>query len=766
MSSYLNNQNMAPRVSNQAEEEIDLKEVLTALFRYKKSMITITLVIMIFSIFIAYFKTDIYQADLTLQIQDSGASQGQGDFMAAALGTQGGNLGNEIAIFKSRFIAKKVLEKVQLGTRYYTTSGLKTVELYKQSPFVVQAGAISERLIGYEFHVQPVDPMHFRLTLEPTLGMKIGAFFGSASSAAMVQSVTYQGVFAYGSMINTPSFRLKVMKTAEMGEGDYTFTITPNEYMYGLIQSSLNVAMGAEKGSILTLSYQDNVPQRAQDVLNIIAEVYENQNVKIKSASAEKTLSFIDEQVSAINKALQQSAINLKDYKSSHVVVDLGSKAGIAATALSGYEAQMYELQMQESSLRNLLTFLKNNKEIKGIDLSTASKSIVSLIQKIQEINTLHSSLLVDYTPKHPSVMKAEEQLASLKEDLQGTIESSLRGIEERKTSLNGIIQKHTASLESLPEEERQLTQLNRTFMFNEKIYEYLLQKRAETAIIESSTVSGIRIIDDALVGGIAVQPNRVLIVMMGLIIGLIIGILQAFIRHFLANTIQTIGDLEKHTPLPLYGVLPLFTDKKTLYEDALRVLLTRLEFSEFKPKVIAVTSSVQGEGRTTTALELAKVIGQSGKKVVILDLDMRASRVNQKLAMTNTTGMSTLLGGQSTFADVVHTIASNIDVVVAGPVPSNPYELIMSERLHALLEELREVYDYIILESPPVGLVADALVLMRLSDLNLVVFKAAYSKKDFIKSTNRFVNEHQLHNVGIILNGLELKKIRPWLRK
>ncbi len=362
--------------------------------------------------------------------------------------------------------------------------------------------------------------------------------------------------------------------------------------------------------------------------------------------------------------------------------------------------------------------------------------------------------------------MKADEQLISLKSDLQGTIESSLRGIGERKNSLNGIIQKHTTAFESLPEEERELTQLNRTFMFNEKIYEYLLQKRAETAIIESSTVSGIRIVDDALTGGIAVQPNRALIIMMGLIIGLILGILQAFIRHFLANTIQTINDLESHTTLPLYSVLPLFKEKKSLYEDALRVLLTRLEFNAEKPKVITITSSVQGEGRTMTALELAKVISQSGKKVVILDLDMRASRVNQKLAMANGAGMSTLLTGQNSFEEVLRKIDTNMDVVVAGPVPANPYELIMSQRLQLLLEELRGLYDYIILESPPVGLVADALVLMRLSDLNLIVFKATYSKKDFIKSTNRFVHEHQLHNVGLILNGLELKKIRPWLRK
>lgn len=750
---------------NMVEEEIDLKEVVAALLRYKKSMIGVTLGILLLSIFIASSKTDIYQADLTLQIQDA-SSQGPGDFMAAALGTQGGNLGNEIAIFKSRFIAKKVLERVQVGTRYYSTTGFKSVELYKQAPFIVQAYGIGEKLIGYEFQLQSVDSGHFRLMLQPTFGMKVAAFFGSDSAASMIKATTFEGVFSYGSIINHPLFKLKVTQIGNMGTGSYAFTVTPDEMMYSMIQSSLGIATPEEKGSILMLSYRDNVPQRAQDILNAIADAYEKQNIKIKSASAEKTLGFIDEQLAAVNEGLQKSAINLKDYKSSHVVIELGGKAGIVADNLSKYEAQMYELEMQQSMLESMLSFIKNNKEIRGIDLSGASEPVISLIQKIQELNTLHSSLLVDYTPKHPSVMKVNDQLASLKSDLQGTLESSLRGLKQRKSSLQEIINKHTASFEKLPEEERQLTQLNRSFMVNEEIYKFLLQKRAETAIIESSTVSGMRIIDDALINGPAVQPNRALIVMMGLIIGLIIGILQAFIRHFMANTIQTINDLESHTALPLYSVLPLFKEKKSLYEDALRVLLTRLEFSEKKPKIITITSSVKGEGRTMTALELAQVMGKSGKKVIVLDLDMRESSVNKKLAIRNESGISTLLSGTNTFEEVVQKLSSHVDVIVAGPTPNNPYELIISDTLTGLLDKLRGGYDYIILESPAAGLVADALVLMRLSDLNLIVFKAGYSKKDFIKSTNRFVNEHQLHNVGLILNGLELKKIRPWLRK
>jgi capsular exopolysaccharide synthesis family protein len=190
------------------------------------------------------------------------------------------------------------------------------------------------------------------------------------------------------------------------------------------------------------------------------------------------------------------------------------------------------------------------------------------------------------------------------------------------------------------------------------------------------------------------------------------------------------------------------------------------LEFHSPKPQIITITSSVISEGRSTTAIEFARVIASSSKKVVVLDLDMRGSKIHEKLNIPNTLGMSTLLNGKSTLEGVTQHVDTNLDIIAAGPAHANPYRLIMSNALVSVLDELKQQYDYIILESPPAGLVADALVLMRLSDLNLIVFKAKYSKKDFIKNTNRFVTEHQLDNVGLVLNGLELKKIRPWLRK
>lgn len=767
MSSYSNKHNsLTPITSETHEEEIDLKAVLATLLRYKHSIGFIVTVAFILSVIVVYFKPNVYQANATVQISSASAKTSASAYMSSMLGVGGGNLDDEMAIIQSRTVAQKALENLSLGTRYFTTKRLKTIELYKDAPFSVKTEYIADALMGQKIVLEPLDENHFELSIHPALTTKVSYLIRSLIGSVPEEEIPidFEGTFAYGAKIKTPFMSLSVSKNNTI-DREYYFTIVPDDQMYDLIQSSLSVASGSMEGEILTLSFQDTVPLRAEEALNAVIKAYERESVEVKIQSAQKTLGFIDKQLQAIDDTLDRSATNLKNYKTAHAVIDVGGKAQSTVQKLDKFEAQRSDLQIQESVLNNLLTYLKNNNEMTGIDvggLQGGGSPILSLIEKINSEKMHYTALTVDYTDNHPSVIKSAQQIAALKANLKGTLESSLRGVRQRLSTLNEIISKNNESLANLPEEEQQLTRLIGSFSFNQKTYEYLLQQRAETAIAQSSVVSEARIVDDAIAYDTPVAPKRSLMVMIGIILGLIVGIAQAFVRNYLSDTIQSIGDIEKHTMIPLYGVLPFFKDRKTLYEDALRVLLTKFEFSPTKPQVITITSSVQGEGRTTTAIEFAQVIGQSGKKVVVLDMDLRGSGINNKLHL-GSRGMSALLEGSAEFEELVHYVAPNTDVIVSGSVPADPYRLIMSEHFEALLEKLRETYDYIILESPPAGLVADSLVLMRLSDLNLVVFKAGHSKKAFLSTTNRFVQEHGLDNVAIILNGLALNKIRPW---
>lgn len=765
MSSYLEN-NLQNRSS---DDGIDIKDILEILLRYKISIIFIILVVTFLGGIYAYLKTTIYESHLILKVEAQKQNT-KDNIIGEALGIQSENLGNEIAILRSRSLALKVLKHVNLGTRYYVHKNLKKVELYTDSPFSVSYKSVSPSLSGYEFHIFPIDAKHFRLKIDPSLKMKlsykIALLLGQDKKANALIHISK--VSSYGTEINNPLFTLTVNKSGKMKDSDYSFTITPNNYMYGEIQSSLSIATGKEKSSIIYLAYRDNIPRRAVKILNVLAEEFANQSIQSKKAGAKMRLNFIEDQLADINKKLQRAETNLKDYKSSHTMVDLTTKSTSVVGKLDQLQTQLYKLNLQESVLKYLLSYLENNKNVVGIDVGSGtalSEPISSLIQKIQEANSQYDSMKADYTEQHPAVIKVKDELKSLRRSLRATIESSLRGTNHRKLALNKEIKKTQASIKKLPLEEQQMAELKRSFDVNEQVYNYLLQKKVETAIVESSTDSGIRVIDDAINTG-PVKPNRIVIVLIGLVIGILLGIAQAFARSFIANTIQSIGDIEKNTVLPIYAVLPFFKRKKSLYKDALRAFLTKLEFKDPRPKVITITSSVKREGKTTTTLEFAKVIAESNRKAVVIDFDLREPKIHRQFKIFNDIGMSTLLSGENTLEEVIHNIEPNLDIITAGPVSKNPYGLIMSDKLNMILNELRAKYDYVLIESPAAGLVADALVLMRLADISFIIFKARYSKKSFLKNTNRFVYENQLENVGIILNGLELKKIGPWRGK
>lgn len=751
--------------SSSHEEELDFKDMLTTLERYKLSIIIIIVLALFFAVIYAYMSTNMYRASLTMQIQpqpESGVTND--DMLAEALSGQKVNIENEIVIMKSNFVIQKALENVPMEIRYFFRNQFKTQELYKDTPFTVDCKSVSESLIQYKFQLHPVDDTRFRLTIEPSFMMKL---LGQLNGEKLIY---FSQVYTYGVAVHAPMFSMTINKNRNIEKKDYFFTIVPNKRMIKLVQSSFVVSAATDKGSVLELTYEDNSKERAEDMLDAIAHAYQSQNIEKKSASAQKTLNFIDKQLLAINQNLQNSANNLKNYKTQHIVtVDLKDKALMATQKLSELEKQRDDLEMQEGVYKNLLINIQDANSVSDIDPGASAivgSPLMLLIQKLQEATTARVTLLVDYTDKHPSVIKVNQQINSLKSNIKRSVESNLNTIQQRKKILDGIIQQNNGTLAEIPEEEKQLSKIANGLEVNQKVYEYLLQKRAETTILVSSTVSGDQIIDSALVEKVPVKPNQGLIIMLGILLGLIVGLSQALIRNALSATIQSLSDVEKRTTLPIVTVLPYFNNKKSLYQDALRVLLTRFEYGqeEEKPKIITFTSSVWGEGRTTTAIELGQVMAQSGKKVIILDIDMRQSSIHTKFNMENSKGITTYLNRKDEFSDVIHHAEqNNLDFICSGSDIANPYDMIMSEDFKNLLSKLKESYDYVLLIAPPAGMVADALVLMRLSDLNLVLFRAEYSKKDFVETIDRFVKEHNFKNVGIVLNSLELKKIRRW---
>ena len=748
-------------------EDINLKDILDTLKRFKWSILFLTLLFTGGAWVYGYFKPNIYQATTTMKVSSLLGGKnggGGGDLVSAALSTSIGNMEDEFALMKSRFLALKALEGLDIGTRYFKIEKFKKKELYRDSPFIVSTEWMDPSFYGREIKLIPLGNDGFTLKILPSFKEKmlhkIKSYLGVKSEAP----IEFVKNFHFGEKVSTPWFMITVEKIFDIAPGIYSFSFVPNQYMYGFVQGGVQAEPLSDFGSIVAVSFIDTVPMRAKEIVDAVVKAYNDEKIRLKTESANRTLSFIDQQLEAIHKTLEKSATKLESFKATHVIMDVGAKAGTTTQKLSELESKMYEINTQLSILENLLSYVKSNKDVKGIDISSAQlvgPVISGLITKLQEAESLRSTLLVDFTELHPDVVKVTEQIQQLKTMLIESIKSTIKGLQTRKASLQRLINEHKKTLQSLPKEEQQLAQLTRAFMVNEKIYSYLLQKRAETAIIEASKVSEIQVLDPALVPGAPIKPNRTKILLIGLLIGLVVGMGQAFLRKILDNTIKSAEDVEKLTDLPLYGVVPSFGNKKNkpaAYYESLRVIRTNLEFlaDTGKSKLVTVTSSIPQEGKTTTTVELAKIIAKGGKKVIVLDIDMRRSKLHEVLRIPNKEGMSTLLVGKDTLKEVIqHTQEENLDAITSGPTPPNPSELIMSDSFQRVMKTLLLEYDYVLVDSPPIGLVSDAMIVMRISDINLIVVRAEYSKKDFFKNINKFVKEHELR-AGIILNGVK----------
>jgi len=748
-------------------KEVSFKETLAIFKRYRYMIVSITLFALMLSSVYAYFSTKMYKSSSLIEINAEGMNA-QTDILNVAMGGGGSSIENEIEIIKSRKNIYDALKNLNLENRYYCVEKYKVKELYKNSPFVVSTNFISENARKAKFQLYPVSDDSFKLIIEPTVKEKIINYIKSYFSLGDDQDrpIVYQKVHKYGEAIETPWFSIVVQKIFEPKSDKYFFKFFSHDDMEKFIKDNLSVSpiSPSPKATMINVSFDDNIALRAKDILNAIIHSYINETLKLKTESEQKKLKFIDSQLASISKTLRASASKLQQYKATHIVTSVGEKATLTAEKLSELQSQMYEIDMRLGVLQNILQFIQTHEDIKGIDIDLAqqlSPTINALILKIQEANELRSSLLTEFTELHPDVVKVTKKLHSLRVSLEEALKSAIRSLENRKQRLLDIIKENEQKLKQLPEQERQLSRLTRGFLVNEKIYSYLLQKRAETAIVASSTLPKARVVDEPYVPKKPYKPVIKLILLIGMVLGLILSLSIALFRDKLDDTIKSSHDIEKLTNLPLYGAVPFLSGRKNLstFHEALRVIRTNLEFLQHtgKSKLVTITSTIPKEGKTTISTELAKIIAKSGKRVIIVDLDMRQSKVHKMYNLPNKEGLSTLLAGKNTLKEVIQkTNEDNLYVITSGPKPPDPSELLMSEEFKRLIEKLLNEYDYVLLDSPPIGLVTDAMIAMRMSDINLVVVRAEYSKKEFISNVNKFAKEHEI-KVGIILNGLRV---------
>ncbi|MEA3418051.1 MAG: polysaccharide biosynthesis tyrosine autokinase [Campylobacterota bacterium] len=746
------------------EDEIDLKAIFRTLSDYKAAIITFAVIFTLFSAVYAYFKPSIYSSFSTVEVGLEPRGGSQSDILAAAVGGDAAGPDTEMDIIRSRFLASHALRKVDFTHRYYGIKMMKERELYKDSPFDVNLTE-GENI---SFGVYPVDKIFYRLKAKGV-------------DKETREEWSYEKVHRFGAPVKDKYFAFVLHKKAgrELTADSYRFVVLDLESATDTAMGGVSVSPLSKFSTLLKITYEDPVPLRAQEFANALAESYIEQSVYRKTREASRTLEFVDNQLLEINENLKDSAVQLENFKIKTSTISLDTKAQGVVTRMGDYETKLAEIRIEEELLNSLYNQVKAGKSLETISViglegkNEQSGPLTGLVKELQQ-NVLKIKLLrSDFTEQYPEVRKLRRQIIQLKKIIISTIKNMKSNISERRALIVKSIESQQKLLEALPQNEREFGKLQRKFVINEKIYSYLLEQRSATAIAKASTVSKNRVVDNALLPKGPIKPKKKLMVIIGLILGLILGIAYAFLREFLDDTVKNEEDVSRGTSAGLLGVVPkmgkvvrgslqVFEAPKSEVAESFRNIRTNLQFMapEADSQVIAVTSTIAGEGKTTISANLAGVISMTGKRVIVLNLDMRKPMLHKEFGLRNNEGLSTVLSNHALLSDVIqHSAYEDLDIISSGPVPPNPSELIQSKRMDDVIEKLKSVYDIIIMDTPPIGVVTDAHTLIHLADATVYVIRSEYAKKGFLRNVEKLHRTEGIQGLGVVLNDVNMKK-------
>ncbi|HRH65661.1 MAG TPA: polysaccharide biosynthesis tyrosine autokinase, partial [Bacteroidia bacterium] len=425
--------------------------------------------------------------------------------------------------------------------------------------------------------------------------------------------------------------------------------------------------------------------------------------------------------------------------------------------------------EIELKSLDYLYTYVANNKDVEELapsSLGNPDPLLIDLITKLKELQSKRKSLAYGSSNRQsPAIKIIDQQIEQTKKALVENI-NNLRNITKvNLTSINSELVRYEGSIRKIPNIERELLGIQRNFSVNENIYLYLLQKKAETGIAKATAVSDNKVLDAASINDIPVIPNTKAVLIITLMLALIVPIILIILQGYIKNTISNKEDIEKMSKIPVIGVvghhntgerLVVSSKPKSSITEAFRSIRANLMFFGLadQHKIVLITSSVGGEGKSFSSLNLAAVLSLQNHRVIIIGMDLRKPQLVQDLGIRNDIGVSNYLIGKVKLEEVIqHTSIENLDIIPSGPVPPNPAELLAKKETHKLLDELREKYDYIIIDTPPVGIVSDAMMLMNLADINIFILRENYSKKEYMKTINEYYTQGKIKNLCVLLN-------------
>ncbi|NII84046.1 MULTISPECIES: GumC family protein [unclassified Pedobacter] len=753
----LTERNMVSRVEE--EDSINIKEIINKLLNKWPWFVISIFVCLLIAFIYGKYTAPTYQirAKLIVNDDEKGGNLGK---QASSLMDLGGLMGsknsvdNEAEILKTRFLMEQVVRDMQLNVVYSKKTEFFIRELYRSPINLVFIKSV-DTINATDFKVIKVAKTKLKIT-----------------------SRDFEKTVAFGEKFNVPGvgiIQLVENSGLKMDESEYFIKVSSIDTRVASLMKQLSVTVSNKQVSIIDLGLSYPVPAKGEDILNTLINRYTQSNLSDKNAVADSTYRFIKERLNVIASELGDVENNVESFKQRNQLADMSEQGKLLVQNTGEFSTDLAKAETQVSVLNDLEKYLTDDSNVKRVFPSALIPTDMVFSNLMSQYNALlieREKQLLSVTEESPFIQNIDTQIKGLKSDILSNVRSSKNSAILTRNRLKSQLLKAEGKISGVPEVEKNYLKLARNQQIKQELYIFLMQKAEETNISKTANISIAKTIDPPKSELLPIAPKKNIVYTIGLIIGILIPIILIFSQALFNTTVTTKDEIGGFTQVPVIGEinhnesddnLIVANQGRSAISEQFRALRTNLSFylKNNNEKVILLTSSMSGEGKSFTAINLGNILALAGKKVLLMEFDLRKPGLSAKLGIDNSVGFSNYtISPEIKVTDIVKplTINKNMFIISSGPLPPNPAETLLSEHTPGLIEELKAQFDYIIMDAPPIGIITDAQLLSVYADVTLYLVRQKVTQKDQLNIVEELFTSGKMKNLGIVVNDIDTK--------